>query len=252
MDDDLRATLEVFAGHDRVLVAADFDGTLAPLVDDPLTARALPGAMESMGQLSRLPGVSVALVSGRSLAVLRRLTGAAEPIVLVGSHGAESSRAGELSLDAEDGEQLTRLEAALQELLADHPGTRLEHKPTSVVLHTRGLPAARAQAALDTAHTVLEDYDLHLTDGKDVLEMAVTEAGKGPALLALAAEEGAEAILYLGDDVTDERAFEQLPPPHVTVRVGPGLTAARHRVADEATVIEVLQHVITARTTPRS
>jgi trehalose 6-phosphate phosphatase len=76
-----------------------------------------------------------------------------------------------------------------------------------------------------------------------VLELAVTDADKGSALVRLAGELGATAVLYLGDDVTDEDAFRALTDA-VTVKVGDGDTAARHRVADLAGVQAVLERLV--------
>ena len=108
----------------------------------------------------------------------------------------------------------------------------LEHKPAAVVLHTRRMAdesAARAaeEAALEvtTRHT-----GLHVLHGKHVVEVSVVRADKGTALVALRDEVGADAVAYFGDDVTDEDAFRALGPDDVTVKVGPGETAARFRV----------------------
>jgi trehalose 6-phosphate phosphatase len=76
--------------------------------------------------------------------------------------------------------------------------------------------------------------------GKDVLELAVTDADKGSALLRLAGELGAAVTVYLGDDVTDEDGFRALADADVTVKIGDGPTAARHRVPDPAGALEVL------------
>ena len=66
--------------------------------------------------------------------------------------------------------------------------------------------------------------------GKDVVEISVLSASKGEALTALRDELAAPVVLYAGDDVTDEHAFEALRADDVTVKVGPGETAARFRV----------------------
>ncbi len=248
MDTALHRALHAFAARPRVLIGVDFDGTLAPLVDEPMSARALPGALDLLAELASLPGVSVAVVSGRDLASLDLLTQLVGSVVLVGSHGAESSRTGGAELDEVTGRRFAALDGDLQGMLADHPGVRLERKPTALVLHTRGLPPERASAAREAGEDLAERHtDVQVTQGKDVLEMAVTEAGKGPALLALAESERADAVLYLGDDVTDELAFEVLREQDVSVRVGDGETAADHRVADEAAVVELLRDVLAAR-----
>lgn len=249
LDPSLARALRDLATRRYVLIGVDFDGTLAPLVDDPMTAQPVTGSLELLAELAELPDVSVAVVSGRALDTLDTLTGARPPVVLIGSHGAESSRH-EQRPDEEATRRLVDLDQAVAPILAEHPGVRLERKPTSLVLHTRGLesdPAGRALAA--GAELAQRHEGVTATPGKDVLELAVTEAGKGPALLRLAEEEGADAVLYLGDDVTDERAFATLRSQDVTVRVGPGDTVADHRVEDEQGVLEVLSEMLRLRTT---
>ena len=73
-----------------------------------------------------------------------------------------------------------------------------------------------------------------------MLELAVTGADKGSALLRLRDDLGAAATLYLGDDRTDEDAFRALSPGDLTVKVGEGETVAGHRVADPAAVVVLL------------
>lgn len=251
MDDALRQALDRFAARPRVVVGVDFDGTLAPLVDVPSQARAVPGSLELLVELAAQPGVDVAVVSGRDLATLGQVTSLGPEVTLIGSHGVETSRAdedGEDLLDDVERARLDALDADLGQLLDRHPEVRLERKPTSRVLHTRGLDEDVATAALAAGERLLERHPgVHATPGKDVLEMSVTEAGKGHALQALARAHHAEAILYLGDDVTDERAFAELGPNDVTIRVGPGDTVAEHRVADEEGVLEVLRALLELR-----
>ena len=93
MNTDVRRRVEAAAALGRVILASDFDGCLAPFVEDPMTARPAPGTMDLLRAAAALPGVTVALVSGRGMDVLRELTGVepSEQIVVIGSHGAESS-----------------------------------------------------------------------------------------------------------------------------------------------------------------
>ena len=76
--------------------------------------------------------------------------------------------------------------------------------------------------------------------GKRVVELAVLHVTKGDALARLRQDLAAEALLYSGDDVTDERAFRTLEPDDLTVRGGPGDTAARFRVDDPPALATVL------------
>lgn len=245
----LIADLRGFAALPRVLIAVDFDGTLAPLVDDPLSARALPGSLELLVELASLPDTVVAIVSGRALDTLRDLTGVADPVLLVGSHGVETSYADDTpAIDEEEAARFTALEADLTALVASHPLARLERKPHSLVVHTRGMPRPEAAATLAEGERLAAGHEgVEVTPGKDVVEVATRHVGKGTALLDLAAARGVSAILYIGDDVTDERAFAALGPDHLTVRVGPGQTVARHRVRDERQVVTILRGLRTLR-----
>ena len=73
----------------RLLVAVDFDGTLAPEVDSPEQARALPEARDAVLRLIALPGTRVAVISGRSLTSLMQVADLPDSVLLVGSHGIE-------------------------------------------------------------------------------------------------------------------------------------------------------------------
>lgn len=255
---DLLAAIEAFAALPSVLVASDFDGALAPLVPDPRDSRPVEGAMERLTELAALPGVSVALVSGRSLQDLRELSGAGEEIVLVGSHGAEDSRHPDgLALAPEQQALLAVLDAELDQLVADHPGAWVEQKPAGRVVHSRRMDPVAGPAALAAAEAVgARHTSLVATPGKMVVELAVAHVGKGSALLGLAVDLGVDAVFYAGDDVTDEHGFAALaandPDParaarRLTVRVGDGDTAAQHRVADELELVQVLAALRSAR-----
>jgi trehalose-phosphatase len=129
----------------------------------------------------------------------------------------------------------------LAPLVAAVPGARLEVKPASVAVHVRQVTdRGTAAALLERAHAAA-DPSLTLKPGKEVLELAVTDADKGTALLRLRDDLGAVATVYLGDDRTDEDAFRALSPGDLTVKVGEGETAARYRVADPAAVVRLLE-----------
>jgi len=245
----LASDLARFAALPTVLVAVDFDGTLSPLVTEPMAARAMPGSLDVLRELAALPDTVVAIVSGRALDTLRTLSGAGDPLLLVGSHGVETSYADAPTvMDDDELARYRALEAELASLLDQHPGARIERKPHSLVLHTRGMPPAEEAAAVEAGGAVVAGRDdLVVTPGKGVLEMATRHVGKGTALQELAAARGVDATFYVGDDVTDEHAFEALGPHDVTVKVGAGPTAARHRISDEAAVLELLRRLLELR-----
>ena len=128
----------------------------------------------------------------------------------------------------------------LAPLVAAVPGALLEVKPASVAVHVRQVTDRVAAAALLEQADAAADPSLTKKPGKEVLELAVTDADKGSALLRLRDDLGAAATVYLGDDRTDEDAFRVLPPGDLTVKVGEGETAARFRVPDPAAVVVLL------------
>ncbi len=270
---ELRIAVAAFAARPRVLVAVDFDGTLAPFVTDPLQARALPGGLEALVAAAALDDVTAAVVSGRDLATLAALTGIGPDagVTLIGSHGAQTSLgqhtnpgdpanpgdrsnlhpAGDAAfLDEEATARLNVLRGELEAIRFRYPSVRLENKPSAVVLHTRGVEPSVAAAATAAAHEVGARYaGVHVMPGKDVVELTVLEANKGNALVDLARATSSDATLYLGDDVTDERAFAALDPQSgdLTVKVGEGETVAAQRVPDPESVVALLELFVAQR-----
>jgi trehalose 6-phosphate phosphatase len=264
MDHGLRSGLRAFAAKPRVLVAVDFDGTLAPLVTDPLQARAVAGGLEALRAAAALRGVTAAVLSGRDLATLERVTSVRpdEPIQLIGSHGAESrhgsaTRAPSATAALLDGAALSLLDTVRSELEAiryRHPAARLEDKPAAVVLHTRGMERSAAEAARQAARDVgARHQGVHVMPGKEVVELSVSPADKGTAVTSLAVRSRSDATLYVGDDATDERAFAALDPGsgNVTIKVGTGETVALHRVPGPEAVVEALTFFVTERRAKR-
>jgi len=255
-DAGLHAAVAAFAARPRVLVAVDFDGTLSPFVLDPLQARAVPGGLEVLLAAAALDGVCVAIVSGRDLATLAALTGIGpdDGVALIGSHGAQAGNGPQAGLDQDATARLDVLRGELEEVRSRYPAVRLEHKPSAVVLHTRGVEASVAAAATAAALEVSQRYPgVHVMPGKDVMELTVIDADKGRAVTELARATGSEATLYLGDDVTDERAFAVLDPASgdLTVKVGEGETQAAQRVPDPASVVKLLELFVDQRRAAR-
>jgi trehalose 6-phosphate phosphatase len=234
---DLGSALRALAGRRPLLVSSDYDGVLARLRDDPSDAVPEAGVAEVLARLAAVDGVTVALVSGRGVADLQSTSGLSGPFRWVGSHGAEfdGPLTGELAGRRDD------LAERLAPLVAGTEGARLEVKPASVAVHVRQVADRVAAASLLADARSRADSSLTLKPGKDVLELAVTDADKGSALRRLADELGAVATLYLGDDLTDEDAFRALGADDVTVKIGDGETAARHRVPDTAGAVALLE-----------
>ena len=127
---------------------------------------------------------------------------------------------------------------------------RVERKPFSRTVHTRGLDTEFASAL--HAHVIAvqaEHPGIRVIEGHDITELAVKTATKGDGLRALIAAGSPSAVLYLGDDVTDEDAFAELEASTTSlgIKVGPAPTRAPWRITDPAAVAELLTRIATER-----
>jgi trehalose 6-phosphate phosphatase len=239
-------TLKDLARTPRLLVATDFDGVLAPIVANPASARALPESVAALRDLDTLPDTEIAIVTGRSLEVLQRLLEPPESWHLVGSHGAETS---DHILDLEAlRPAVVRLAARLEHLVGGRPGVAIEPKPIGAAVHVRNAPADVGAAVLDEVRSgPAAEPGIFVTEGKCVIELAVVEVSKGAAVNQLRSKVDASGVLYVGDDVTDERAFLALQDGDLGVKVGPGETAAGVRVDDPEAVAALFAELYSLR-----
>jgi trehalose-phosphatase len=234
----LEAAVFRIATVDRLLVASDFDGTLAPIVEDPARARALPAAEAALVRLAEAPHTTVALLSGRSLASLRAGVGRlADHAILVGGHGIEREDDGPT---IEETAALDALSRQLDESIEDVPGAWVERKPFSVVVHVRMVEPDEQEATLERASKLAEDSEMHVLPGHAVIEALVRVPAKGRALERLRASSSADAVVYLGDDVTDDDAFAILGPEDLGVSIGPTPTNAAFRIPSPRAAAEML------------
>jgi len=245
----LDAGLQEFATSQRVLVALDFDGTLAPLGDDPVLSRMIPEAKAALHALTELSGVTVALVTGRAI---DSIVVVGEPLpewYLVGSHGIEVVRPGQHASYETPHLVPEALAEGFQAVIDSHPGTRIEFKPFGIALHTRGVPEETARAAETAAHQLCADWDgdLVVRTGHGIVECSVREATKGDGIAEVRTMVSATAVLFAGDDLTDEDGFKVLGPGDVGIRVGGGDTIAPYRLEDAPAVAKALWRLVELR-----
>ena len=241
----LRDSLASLARTERLLVALDFDGTLAPVVDDPAKARALPESRAAVLRLLDARATRVALVSGRALDSLEEVAGMRDDTLLVGSHGVEvrlDSPDDAFTLDEEEQRRLGLLGSVLDQVADSVDEVWLEPKPAGFALHTRMATEKSSRVAhlVALSEAQAEVEDLTVRRGKDVLEFSVRSTTKGEAVEHLRRYTSSTAVFYAGDDVTDEDAFEALGDGDLALKIGTGTTIADHRVDTPEDVAHVL------------
>ncbi len=199
----------------RVLLAFDFDGTLAPIVADRDAATMRDRTRRLFTRVASL--CPCAVISGRSQGdIAARLRGI--PVKhIIGNHGLEPGA--RLSFFERD---ITRTLPVVRDALSDQSGVDVEDKRYSIAIHYRRSRAKR-QVRAAIARVLFElPIPMRAIPGKLVMNLVPLAApNKGEALLRLRAIEGADTALYVGDDVTDEDVFcLDQPGRLLTVRVG--------------------------------
>lgn len=245
LPEPLVGALRELARVKRLLVALDFDGTLAPEVDDPEKARALPEARAAVLRLLRMPGTRVALVSGRALKSLVHVSDLPDTVLLVGSHGIEirlDSPEDQFGLDTEELHRVELLNSVLGEVADAVDQVWLEPKPAGFALHTRLATEANSRIAhlVARSEASAEVTGLTIREGKNVLEFSVRSTTKGEAVEHLRQYTHADAVFFAGDDVTDEDAFAALNADDLGLKSGTGATLANFRVAGPTEVARAL------------
>jgi trehalose 6-phosphate phosphatase len=220
-----------------LLILLDVDGTLAPIAANPSLARVPDVTRQIIASLVAARDVFVVLVSGRAAADARRLVGV-DRVWTVGNHGAEvMDPDGGTIIDAavaRYAETVAEMARTLEPLVGRITGAILENKVWTLSVHYRGVDDADVPRLREFVERTAVEFALRVTEGKKVLEVRPpVNVDKGTGIARVARELGAvddrAAILFAGDDVTDEDAFRYLRahyPRAVTIYVGDQQTTA--------------------------
>jgi trehalose 6-phosphate phosphatase len=212
----------------RPAVFLDYDGTLTPIVDRPEDALISESMREAVrGLAGRCP---VCVVSGRDRRVVQELMGV-DDLIVAGSHGFDiwSPAGGEIQREEGAGfaDLLEEVNERLHREMSPIEGALVEPKKTSVAAHYRLVSEEERPRIKGIVDAVLEEHpgELKVTPGKMVYEIQPNvEWDKGKAVLYLLEALGLDGDdvvpMYLGDDITDENAFEALATRGIGVFVG--------------------------------
>jgi trehalose-phosphatase len=245
-------TLANLIANRRPAICLDYDGTLSEIVPDPDSARLVDGTAEALARLAeRCP---VAILSGRDLADIRDRVGV-PGLWYAGSHGFESvAPDGSYRQNDDAAATVPVLERAAEELrgvLAPIDGSRVEHKRFAVAVHYRDVAAENIGDVVASTHRVGRRDGLRVTNGRKVVELRPdVDWNKGTTLAWIREQMGPRAVVpvYIGDDLTDEDAFDAVRDDGIGILVrhtedGDRRSAARFTLDSPEQVREFLDRV---------
>ncbi|MFD1859218.1 trehalose-phosphatase [Aeromicrobium camelliae] len=205
----------VLADPEGTLLGLDFDGTLAPIVEDPQRAFIHPDSLAALRRLGARLG-QIAIITGRPLDQVRRLgrfeaSGGLDHLVICGQYGAErwDASTGVISRPPQP-ESVAELERRLPQWLAEHDAeaVRVENKGLALALHTRGVAPGLLDELAAPLKALAAELDLAIEPGRQVIELRAPGTDKGDALAELVEQTKARQIVFAGDDLGDLPAFD--------------------------------------------
>jgi trehalose 6-phosphate synthase/phosphatase len=234
-------------GSERLLILLDYDGSLVPFAMLPELAAPDAALLDLLRRVIGVRGVDLHVISGRTRASLTAFLGDL-PIGLHAEHGAFSREMdGSWSARSSSTDWLPLATAVVEEVARRTLGAHVEVKETSVAFHYRRSDPTTVSVRLRDLRARLADVlggsSARLLEGHAVLEVRDGALNKGVVARALTSRAGSRPVVVAGDDHTDEDMFRAVPEGSVTIRVGPGLTAARHRVESPRALRALLERL---------
>jgi trehalose 6-phosphate phosphatase len=235
----------------------DYDGTITPIRSTPEEALLAPDTIHLLERLIRLPGTRVTIVTGRSMKDIQKLI-PFENIGFIANHGFHIRQQGKEWIHPEavsTQQTLHQLHTLLQNTLKQFGNAYLEDKQFTLSLHYRNVSIQEQLTFKDIARKTICEFNptLVITEGKEVLEVRPpVDWGKGYAVMEIlkTPRHDTHALqMYIGDDITDEHAFQVLQQAAITIHVGKiSKTFAQYYVNDVDEVLQILKMIITLRT----
>ena len=214
----------------------DVDGTLLDNAGTPDKAQASPDLIRLLNTLGKATGGAVALITGRTLDSVDGVFGdLAMPVAA--RHGMDfRNPAGDVTHPPLDLPRLDASSPKAKQFVKSRPGLLFEDKGSGFAIHYQNTPHLEQACALFMEELAVEaGLSFNLMHGKHVVELKPRQVNKGKAIerLMAAAPFKDKFPVVLGDDATDEDGFFSVNIlGGLSVRVGPGPTRARYRLAD--------------------
>jgi trehalose 6-phosphate phosphatase len=234
------------AASTGALLAFDYDGTLAPLSNNPAASRMRPETTELLRSLAHASPVAV--ITGRSVRDVSLRLEAIPMLAVIGNHGAEPS-----PFARRAAREVAAWMPMLDALVATLPGVTIENKVQSVSVHYWHATDPDTILAAIAALLPTLPHKIHVVHGIGLVNLVPRGApDKGDAVQRLVKTHGLPGAVFVGDELTDEPAFRQVTgTAGLGIRVGrwPG-TAASFHIDTQGDIEALLTELLVGRTRP--
>ncbi|MDE3188995.1 MAG: trehalose-phosphatase [Acidobacteriota bacterium] len=223
--DQLEKFFRAVADAPTSLLLLDYDGTLAGFRLDRFKARPWSGVRKLLAGIQRQGRTRISIITGRPPQEVAALLALDAPVEVWGLHGAERLHPdGRRELEEVPPAIHAKLDELRRHLRREAFGGLFEHKSNAAVMHWRGHSPRKARLIERRTRELFEPLaqmeGLTLLKFESGLELR-TGRDKGGAVRAILSEaEPGAPVCYLGDDMTDEAAFQavnQAEGPHLSV-----------------------------------
>lgn len=227
----------------------DYDGTLVPFSKHPKLAVPNQELIALLSRIAEDPKTHITIISGRDSDTLEGWFNDL-PVNLVAEHGASiRMKNGRWKHHREIDQSWKPIMRPTMELYTQRsPGSFLEEKTHTLAWHYRNvnpeLGFIRSRELLDNLHHLVRNTPLQIIDGNKVIEVRISGVDKGSVAKQFLDDEYYDFIMAVGDDKTDEDMFKALAGRAVTVKIGPGHTAAQYNLSNQLEVINLLNQLI--------
>ncbi len=231
------------------IIFLDYDGTLVPFNKDPLAVFPDEDLLNILDKISSNKNTVLVLISGRDYEIFDKWF-KGKPYQLICEHGVFiQNRKGEWDAQINEAvEWKYNIRNIFEEFISKFKGGFIEEKPFSLVLHYRACKEKHIDKHIDKVVNELrlytENTSLTLLRGDMVVEVKPNNMNKGIAAKKYIGEKNFDFIMAIGDDITDEDMFRELPENSITCKVGDKDSIAKYRIKDVIETRELLRKMI--------
>ncbi len=239
-----------FRASRRSLVLLDYDGTLVPFQENPEDAKPDEVVKKDLRALANSSRTKLVIISGRDRKTLSRWIGDASNAVIA-EHGAWIKDGAQWERAVSPPDDWKKEVSAILEIFTDRtPGSLVETKDFSLAWHYRkvdpSLAAVRVGELSEVLSNMVQNLGVKVMQGNKVIEVRHFSINKGASIRRWFSEKW-DCVIAMGDDVTDEDMFSELPPDAYSIKVGYGPSRAKFHAPSVDSARRFLRRLAGAR-----